>query len=143
MIGQSAYVEARLGRWTVWYRWGTRPGPRPVISWYGPMVLDPNVQQPDRRITVCPVDISEAEQTDAAVRALDPVYLRETIFQVYLRGGTIEQKCGALGLRSRQALYNRLDSAYIKLLGYFNDQAADIPLPRPIMPAISASLKIA
>lgn len=80
--------------------------------------------------TQCPVDISEAEETHKAVNALEPE-LRDLIAQEYLSGVTISirDKMKALGFNSRQTYYNRLYRAYGVLLGYFNDLAADIPLP--------------
>lgn len=124
----TTYVEARLGRWSRWYRWGSDPTPRRTVSWYHKIVTEPNVEQIGRPDTACPVDIDEAEDTHKAVMALEP-QLRDTVFEAYLRGGTVEQKCRVLGLRSRQSYYNRLASAYQELLGYLNDQAAGVPLP--------------
>jgi hypothetical protein len=127
------YVEARLGRWYLWHRWGPYPGPKSVISWWGPMIIEPNVEQIGRPSTTCPVDIDEAEETQRSVMALlavdDDLY--KVIVQAYLRGGTIEQKIRALGCKSNKTYYNRLERAYVKLLGFFNDAGAGVPLPRP------------
>lgn len=137
------YVEARLGRWAVWYRWGARPGPRPVRSWFG-AILDHNVEQIGGVSTSCPVDINEALETNRAVMALSGE-LREAVFEGYLKGGSVEQKCRALGLRSRQSYYDRLNRAYGLVLGYLNDLAAGVPLPaiEPSRPVRARRIKIA
>ena len=137
------YVEARLGRWSVWCRWGPRPGPRRLRSSYGPMILDPNVEQIGRPSVQCPVDLSEAEETQRAVMALERE-LRDAVCECYLEGGTIRQKSAILGITPR-AFYYRLDRAYVRLLGYFNDLAAEIPLPCGNCPrrADAAFVKIA
>ncbi len=136
MTGLSlhTYVEARLGRWVRWYHWGARPGPKPVTSWYGPMIIDRNVEQLGRRSTSCEVDIDEAEETNTAVNHL-PHELRDTIHETYLRGGTVKQKCRALGLKRRESYYARLTRAYNTLLGYLNDLSVGVPLP-PIQPSV-------
>lgn len=134
------YVEARLGRWSRWYHWGSRPGPRPVVSWYEQMVMAPNVQgRGPQGSSECPVDEHEASETDQAVRAL-PEDLRGVVFELYLKGGTVEQKARALGV-SRPNFYYRLERAYIRLLGLFNDQAAGIALPQPNRPEIPVNNK--
>lgn len=143
MIQLHTYVEARLGRWQLWYRWGKNPGPSPVESWYGPIVLNPNVQQSGRHDSACPVDVSEAEETQRCVMALgvECPELKDTVFEAYLRGGTVEQKIATLGLKSRQSYYDRLDRAYVKLLGHFNDAASGIALP--VISAACAPVPIA
>lgn len=118
------YVEARLNRWSIWFHSGSRPGPRKVISWWGPMVLDRNVAQ--HRTSVI-VDPTEAQETDRAVHAL-AAELRAAVIEVYTRGGTMEQKARALRC-CRDTVYVRLQRANVKLLGYFNDQAAGVQLP--------------
>jgi hypothetical protein len=132
------YCEARLGRWKLWNDWGSDGKPKAVCSWYGPMVIDPNVEQIGRPTSVCPVDVTEAEETNRCIMALEPD-LRDTIFQVYLYGGTVAQQARALGLRRRQSVYERLERAYRHLLGYFNDAAAGVALPAT-KPRIRAEL---
>lgn len=119
------YVEARLNRWCLWYLAGARPGPERVRSWWGPMVLDRNVK---RELRAEPkVDPTEAIETDKAVDAL-VFELRAAVHEVYLRGGTMDQHARSLGC-TRVTVYARLSRANVKLLGYFNDMAADIPFP--------------
>ena len=132
MIGNQlhTYVETRLAHWRVWYHSGAKPGPRELISWWGPAIIDRNVEQLGRTIKIR-VDPTEAEETDHAVRAL-PYDLRKAVFEFWTRGGTMEQKARALRC-SRVTLYARLDRANTRLLGYFNDQAAGLELPAPDM----------
>jgi hypothetical protein len=142
MVALHTYVEARLGRWRLWYHWGQSPYPPRLASWYHKMLTEPNVEQIGRPDPSCPVDVEEAEQTHAAVMALDHD-LRATVFEAYLKGGTVEQKIKALGVRSRQTYYDRLERAYIKLLGFFNDQAAAVPLSQPDFRPLLMAAKIA
>ena len=122
----QTYVDGRLTRWAAWYHAGAKPGPRAVRSWWGPMVLDRNVEQTDRRRTVS-IDPSEAELTNRCVFAL-PRDLLAVVIEVYTKGGTMEQKARALGC-CRDTVYVRINRAQIKLLGYFNDVEAGIALP--------------
>ena len=117
------YVEARLAKWRVWYHSGSSPIPPRVTSWWGPCIINRNVEQPGNSITV-KVDIPEAKETDLAVRAL-PEDLQDAIYEVWTRGGTMGQKARSLGL-TRDGLYKRLERAHTELLGLFNDQAAGI-----------------
>lgn len=121
------YVESRLHRWSFWVS-ASSSGPRRVISWWGPMILDRNVAQRGRR-PPAHVDPTEAEETELAVRALSGE-LRDAIVEHWLKGGTMEQK--ALKLRcTRVTMYARIERANAKLLGYMNDIAAHVPLPVP------------
>lgn len=123
------YVEARLNRWRAWYLAGRRPGPERVISSWGPLILDRNVGGGDAAVKPVKVDPTEAIQTDKAVDAL-AYDLRCAVHEVYLKGGTVEQKARSLGCH-RDTVYDRISRANTKLLGYFNDQAAGISLPAP------------
>lgn len=126
-IQLHTYVEGRLNRWRVWYLSDRRPGPDRVISSWGPLILNRNVADPTRERPV-KVDPTETMETDKAIDAL--VYeLRAAVHEVYLQGGTMEQKARALGCH-RDTVYERLNRANHKLLGYFNDIAAGIDLPR-------------
>jgi len=121
------YIEARLGRWSIWYHWGSRPGPRGVVSWYETIVMAPNVQGRGGDAGVCPVDEQEAGETHRVVMAL-PEDLRGVVFEAYLKGGTVQQKASALRCCPK-TYYNRLDRAHTAALGYCNDIAAGIDLP--------------
>lgn len=135
----NSYVEALLGRWSRWYHWGERPGPRQVISSWGPLILDRNVEQSGKISRPCPVDQDEASETHKAVMALSPE-LRDTVFECYLKGGMLNQKMRALGIKRRETYYARLERAYRLILGYLNDMACGIPLPevRPSEPVMRA-----
>ena len=78
------------------------------------------------------IDDTEAEETYRCVLSLGAPELRMAVFETYFKGGTMEQKARALGC-SGKTLYNRLDRAYVELLGLFNDAAAGAPLPRPAL----------
>lgn len=54
--------------------------------------------------------------------------LRQVVMLEYTRTGTQQQKANECGCCLRTYL-NRLESAYIALLGLMNDQAAGLPLP--------------
>ena len=116
-----SYVEGRLLRWSYWFHAGRRPGPERVISWWGPLVLNGNVEQIGKLPQVR-VDPTEAEETDAAVRKL-PQQLRSVVEEHWIRRGTVLQKCRALHV-SRAIFYSRLDRAYNELLGLMNDALA-------------------
>jgi hypothetical protein len=134
------YVEARLGRWSRWYHWGIRPGPRPVVSWYEVIVLAPNVQgRGSDQSAVCPVDEQEAIATHKAVVALPDKY-RAIVFEAYLKGGTVDQQARALHC-CKQTYYNRLTFAYALLLGYFNDLDAGVELPAQPRPDVPVETK--
>jgi DNA-directed RNA polymerase specialized sigma24 family protein len=126
-IQLHTYVESRLNRWSIWYLSGRRPGPDRVASWWGPMVLDRNVKSELRAQPK--VDPTETMETDRAVDAL-VFELRAAVHEVYLKGGTMEQKARALHC-CRMTLHRRIERANITLLGYFNDQAAGVDLPMP------------
>ncbi len=121
------YAEARCGRWSMWYQWGQRPGPRRVVAALGQMI-DRLKQRAGFVETTCPVDITESEETQRAVMALDPE-LRDVVFEAYTKGGTIEQKMKALGIGSKRTYYKRLERAYVQLLGFWNDIECGVPLP--------------
>lgn len=121
------YVESRLVRWAYWVQMGARPGPQRVVSWWGPCILDRNVAQPMRR--TLKIDPTETEETELAVRAL-AVELRDAIIEMWTMGGTSDEKAKRLRC-DRVTLWRRVNRANAKLLGYFNDQAAGIPLPEP------------
>jgi hypothetical protein len=103
-----------------------------VRSWWGPMVLDPQVQQ-SRTGGVpmadppCEVDREEAQETERCIAVL-PEKLRDVITQTYIHGGTVEQLLEALHC-CRWSYYTWLYKAYDQLLGYFNDVACGVPLP--------------
>lgn len=150
MIGlvSHTYVEARLGRWGLYQRWlrrgGSHPGPRPVISWYGPMVLDPHVQERGKGAAIvpmsaCPVDLDEARETTRCIAILKREQ-RKIIVELYVWSARPVDVIKAVGC-SKQTFYNRLYAGYADLLGYFNDVAAGVPLPA-IEPVIHAEPEI-
>lgn len=100
-----------------------------MYSWWGPIILEGNVEQGGKGIKELEFEVTECLETDEAVRALRLIApdLYQAVIESYLRGGTGEQKAKHLHC-SRQTLYNRLDRAYGELLGLFNDLAAGIKL---------------
>lgn len=134
-LRNDSYVEARLGRFGRYQRWlrkgGSSPIPARLRSWYGPLILEPNVQGRGRPQVVvdlrCPVDRQEAGETTRCVAVLEDD-LRAVIIESYVQGGAVEQIVAELHC-CRQTYYNRLYRAYGVLLGYFNDVAAGVPLP--------------
>lgn len=139
MVQLHTYVEARLGRWRLWYHWGARPGPRRVVSWYEVIVLAPNVQGRGGDQSACPVDEQEAAATHKAVMALPEKY-RLTVFEAYLKGGTVAQQAAALSCCVK-TYYNRLAFSYTLLLDYFNCIEAGVDLPLPDRPEVPVSTK--
>lgn len=123
------YVEHRLAAWAIWVYWGSSGRPQRVVSWYDKVVMAPNVQGRGDDSRPCPVNEAEAYETELAVRVL-PEHLRDTVVECWLKSGTADYKARALRI-SRKQYYERLNVAEGKLLGYFNDQAAGIPLPEP------------
>lgn len=127
---QMTYVMLRLNRWRVYVCWLTSAGvsdPRPagVVSQWGTLMRD-RVQQDRGADTCCPVDKVEAQETQRCVAAL-PEYLRDTVVEDYLVGGTQQQKAKALGIQEK-AFRNRRMSAHTVLLELFNLAAAGLPL---------------
>lgn len=125
----NTYVKQRLAEWAVWLYWGNSGKPARVVSWYEKVVMAPNVQGRGTDSGVCPVSESAAYETHKAVSALAP-YLRDTIVEFYTKAGTADHKARQLGI-GRQQLYDRLNTAENKVLGYLNDLAAGVALPTP------------
>lgn len=134
----DSYVEARLGRWGIYQRWlrrgklaGRAIGLAPPASWWWSLVMQPNVQGRGQQILTpdppCPVDREEADETTRCIAVL-PGKLRRWIVEAYVIMGTVEQQMKALRC-CRWTYYSWRGRAYHELLGYFNDVAADVPLP--------------
>lgn len=129
------YVIQRCNRWGTYALWHRNTGmretkPKPMRSWWGPIVLDGNVEQLGRDARdVCPVDIAEALETGKCVLALPP-HLRLAVTAEHTHSGTQEQKAQALGI-SRTTYWRRCQEAYTLLLGIMNDVAAQAPIIKP------------
>lgn len=127
------HVVRRLTRWGLTKRWLTRVGvsnPKPAnpISWWGPCVLDGNVEQIgiESMRDVCPWDLDEARETDLCVNAL-PGHLSSTVIEEYMHTGERAHKAWRLGIEER-AMRLRLSQAHVLLLELFNCAAAGLPL---------------
>jgi hypothetical protein len=132
-IAFRTYVILRCNRLGRFARWAEGLGvadPRPadMRSWWGPIVMDGNVEQSgfDSLRDICPVDIIEADETRRCILAL-PNHLRDTIIQEYVVCGKQAQKARALGIHVR-TYRHRLNVAHTLLLDLFNAVAADLPL---------------
>lgn len=125
----NTYVKQRLNDWSIWLYWGNSGKPQRVVSWYEKVVMAPNVQGRGGDNSVCPVNEEDAYETHRAVSALVP-YLRDTVVEFYTKAGTADHKARQLGI-GRQHLYDRLNTAENKILGYLNDLAAGVALPAP------------
>lgn len=132
-VAHQTYVIFRLTRWGLTKRWLSRSGvknPKPAdpISWWGPCVLNGNVEQTglDSVRDVCPWNLDEARETDLCVNAL-PGHLSATVIEEYWRLGTRELKAHRLGVDQR-TMRRRLSLAHTLLLELFNLAAADLPL---------------
>lgn len=129
----QTYVIYRLTRWGFAKRWLTRVGvknPKPsgMNSWWGPIVLDGNVEQIglESMHDVCPWNLDEMRETDLCVNAL-PGHLSAAVAEEYLKTGDRETKAARLGL-DPSAMRRRLRIAYPLLLDLFNAAAAGLPL---------------
>lgn len=129
----QTYVMLRCNRWGLTQRWVTRvgvtdPRPFPMTSWWGPIVLDGNVEQLgiDSVRDVCPWDLDEAAETARCVMEL-PEYLRDTLVEEHVKRGTKIEKAARLGIESR-AYRKRLTVAYTLLLDLFQAAAVGLPL---------------
>lgn len=127
------HVVRRLTRWGLTKRWLTRVGvtnPKPAnpISWWGPSVLNGNVEQIgiESIRDVCPWDLDEARETDLCVHAL-PSHLSATVIEEYMHTGERERKAWRLGIDER-TMRRRLSQSHILLLELFNCAAAGLPL---------------
>lgn len=132
-VAFQTYVILRCNRWGLTMRWITRlgvtdPRPFPVSSWWGPIVLDGNVEQLgiDSVRDVCPWNPQEAEETLKCVEAL-PEYLRDTLVEQYVKRGTQAEKAARLGIEPR-AFRRRLSIAHGYLLDLFQAAAVGLPL---------------
>jgi len=129
-VAFQTYVILRCARWGQYVRWAERdkdrdPRPPRIGSWWGPIVLDGNVEQiGEGTADICPVDVAEGMETQQCVYAL-PEHLRDTIIEEYVVCGNQAQKADALGIDQRQ-YRRRLSESHTLLLGLFNDVAAGI-----------------
>lgn len=136
MIGMrsNTYMDGQLVKWGIYKRWlekgGSRPGPKRVRSWWGPMITDRMVQghrtpPMTEEDSVCPVDIDEARDMDVCVAALgqlDPD-LHMVVLECWYRGGTSEQQAEACRM-SIGTYYRRLETAKEVLLGLLQEHLA-------------------
>lgn len=132
-VAFQTYVILRCNRWGFTQRWVTRlgvtdPRPFPMTSWWGPIVLDGNVEQLGIETVrdICPWNLDEAAETARCVMAL-PEYLRDTLVEEYVKRGTKTQKATRLGIEPR-AYRKRLTIAHVLLLDLFNAAAVGLPL---------------
>jgi hypothetical protein len=135
------HVSDRCFRWGIYLRWlesvgMLECGPRPVKSWYGPLILNPHVAQQARDSREkCPVSEEECLETDQAIRRL-PDRLKELMFMEHVidrvpdgrgRWRTVSQqeKADRLGIH-RQTYWRWCNEAYGQLLGHMNDISAGL-----------------
>lgn len=136
MIGMrsNTYMDGQLVKWGIYKRWlekgGTRPGPKRVRSWWGPMITDRLVQghrapPMTEEDAACPVDIDEARDMDVCVAALGQLddELHMVVLECWYRGGTSEQQAEACRC-SIGTYYRRLERAKEVLLGLLQDHLA-------------------
>jgi hypothetical protein len=125
------YVMGRCARWGTYVRWLHRSGvasvePRRVASWWGPIVLDGNIEQIMMVREPSPVNIPEATETGNCIMAL-PSHLRDTVVEEYAVRGKQYEKAESLRI-DVDTLRHRLNVAYPLLLELFNLAAASLPL---------------
>jgi hypothetical protein len=130
------HVIGRCDRWGTFVLWTQHVGvwqcgPKPVRSWYGPMILDRNVAQKwqDER-DKAPCDPVEAMETDKAIRRLPPELCAVITLEHAVRGTrqrpiTQEMKAKMLEI-SRTTYWRRCNDAYRLLLGIMNDIACNL-----------------
>lgn len=129
LVSMHTYVVLRCWRWGTYVRWLSRVGvgsvePRKVVSWWGKIVLEGNVEQLAIAREPAPVNIPEAIETGKCVMLLrEP--LRDAIIQEHAFRGTQTEKAKALKI-DRSTHYRRCEAAYVELLGLFNDAAAGL-----------------
>lgn len=128
----ATYVIMRCARLARFVRWVEGLGvkdPRPPLtsSWWGPIVLNGNVEQLGLSVKdTCPVDIAEAVDTRSCIMAL-PDHLKDAVITEYFLNGRQSDKAGRLAIEVR-AYRRRLQQAHTLLLELFNLSAADLPL---------------
>jgi hypothetical protein len=130
-VSPQTYVMARCARWGTYVRWlsWTRIAPskpKSVVSWWGKLVLDGNIEQLMMAREAAPVSIPEAIETGNCVMAL-PAHLRDAVVEEYAVRGKQSEKAEALGIDT-DTLRRRLETAYPLLLELFNCAAASLPL---------------
>lgn len=65
----------------------------------------------------------DAWEVEQAVRSLDDI-LKKTVVEFYTGQGTTKQKAIVLGC-SEKTMFNRVDSAQFKIMGWLNDYYAE------------------
>lgn len=131
LVSMQTYVIARCARWGTYVRWlqwsRVMVGrPRGVVSWWGKLVLDGNIEQIMLVREPAPVSVPEALETGNCIMAL-PAHLRDAVVEEHGAGGKQWEKAEALGI-DVSTLLRRLDTAYPLLLELFNLAAAGLPL---------------
>lgn len=109
-------VDAQCVNWMWWVRGAgvSWPGPKDVRSWWGPLLLDPNMGNPGvPGVINVRVNVAAAEALHYRIKRLE-TRLRRALRQHYLKGGTKEQKARACGC-SPAAFYNWLHEAHTLL----------------------------
>jgi hypothetical protein len=129
----QTYVIFRCTRWGLATRWLSRVGianpvPGDMFSWWGPTVLNGNVEQLglESMRDVCPWNLDEARETGLCVNAL-PGHLSAAVEEEYLKLGDRDVKAYRLGIDAR-SMRRRLSLAHTLLLDLFNAAAAGLPL---------------
>lgn len=128
------YVVHRCNRWGKFERWSVKfrsrllqnGAPCEVTSWWGPIVLEGNVEQTgfESLHDVCPVNVEEALETRACV-ALLPDRLKDAVWQEHVRPGrTQREKAETLGI-NRRVFRHRLETAYPLLLTFMDVSGGD------------------
>lgn len=132
-VAHQTYVIYRLTRWGLTRRWLTRvgvtnPKPQPARSWWGPCVLNGNIEQTGIESVrdVCPWNLDEARETGVCVNAL-PGHLSAAVEEEYVKRGTRGEKSKRLGIDD-STMRRRLSLAHVLLLELFNCAAAGLPL---------------
>jgi hypothetical protein len=105
-------IDKLLLNWAMWKKGvGVQVGaPKRATSWWGPMVLDPNMgsEESTHHTTV---DQIAARHLDQLIAKLE-TRLRRTLSEHYLLGGAKSQKAKAVGC-SERTFYNWLDEAHV------------------------------
>ena len=133
-VSLNTHVVSRCNRWGVYILYQHRSGavhncgPKHVVSWWGPLVQNPNVashsRDPHQQGTPAGIDLTEVLETAEAIRRLGEPY-RLTVTLEHTARGNQQAKAEFCGV-SQPTFSRRLQVSYGFLLGLMNDVAAGL-----------------
>jgi hypothetical protein len=116
------YINDRLNVWSAWHASG-----RKVIGLSYPGQCAFSRLTPSARSNSAPIVDEEAWDTEKAIQSLDNV-LKELIYEVYLKPGTMETHAKALHVCTK-TMYNKLHIAHLNIMEWLQVGDDDMAMP--------------